>query len=107
MPKPRKNSLKLGPICVGLIWLRYMFELILAPSIPFNSKFIYVSCMSFRTLTQKLTISNSASLTQLMAVPVVEFSTEGYKIRKVFGLKINFGQMKSLNFEIWSNRKAE
>ena len=33
-----------------------------------------------------------------MAVPLVEFSREGYKIRKVFGPKKNSSQMKSLNF---------
>ena len=38
----------------------------------------------------------------IMAIPVVEFSREGSKIRKVFWLKINCSQMKLLNFENWS-----
>ena len=38
-----------------------------------------------------------------MAIPVVEFSREGYKIIKVFLLKINCSQMKSLNFVNWCN----
>ena len=38
-----------------------------------------------------------------MAIPVVEFSREGYKIRKVFVLTINYTQMKSLNFANWCN----
>ena len=33
-----------------------------------------------------------------MAIPVVEFSREEYKIRKVFGKKINSSKMKLLNF---------
>ena len=39
----------------------------------------------------------------VMAIPVVEFSREGYKIRKVFVLKINCSQMKLLNLENWSS----
>ena len=31
---------------------------------------------------------------QFMAISVVAFSREGYKIRKVFGLRINCSQMK-------------
>ena len=38
---------------------------------------------------------------QSMAIPVVEFSKEGYKIRN--WLKINCSQMKSLNFVNWCN----
>jgi hypothetical protein len=43
-----------------------------------------------------------------MAMPVVELSREGYKIRKVFCnvsflLKINCIQMKLPIFEIWSD----
>jgi hypothetical protein len=38
-----------------------------------------------------------------MAIPVAEFSTDGYKIRKVFGLKINCSQMILPNFDNWSN----
>ena len=38
-----------------------------------------------------------------MAIPVVEFSREGYKIRKVFGLKINCSQMKLQNCDNWIN----
>ena len=38
-----------------------------------------------------------------MAFPVVEFSRQGYKIRKIFGKKINCIQMKLPNFENWSN----
>ena len=37
-----------------------------------------------------------------MAVPVVEFSREGYKIRKVFWLKINCSQIKLPTFDNWS-----
>ena len=33
-----------------------------------------------------------------MAILAVEFLREGYKIRKIFWLKINSSQMKSLNF---------
>ena len=36
-----------------------------------------------------------------MAIPVVEFSRDGYKIRKDFWLKNNCSQMKSLKFENW------
>jgi len=39
-----------------------------------------------------------------MAILVVEFPREGYKIRKFFWIKINIGtQRKLLNFENWSN----
>ena len=38
-----------------------------------------------------------------MEILVVEFSREGYNIRKVFWLKINRSQMKLLNFENWSD----
>ena len=38
-----------------------------------------------------------------MAIPVVEFLKEGYKIRKFFFQKINRSQMKSLNFVNWCN----
>ena len=38
----------------------------------------------------------------VMAIPVVEFSREGYKIRKIW-LKINCTPMKLLSFENWSN----
>jgi hypothetical protein len=38
-----------------------------------------------------------------MAIPVVEFSSEVYKIRKFFWLKINCSRMKSLNFANWCN----
>ena len=37
-----------------------------------------------------------------MAIPAVGFSREGYKIIKVFWLKINCSQIKSLNFVNWS-----
>ena len=37
-----------------------------------------------------------------MAIPVVEVSRKGYRIRKVL-LKINCSQMKLLNFENWSS----
>ena len=37
-----------------------------------------------------------------MTIQVVEFSREGYKIRKVFWLKINCSQMKLSNLENWS-----
>ena len=37
-----------------------------------------------------------------MAILVVEFSREGYKIREIFG-KIYCSQMKLLNFENWSS----
>ena len=40
-----------------------------------------------------------------MAIPVVEFSRERCKIRKVFGYKIDCSQMKLLNFDNWSNGK--
>ena len=40
-----------------------------------------------------------------MAIPVVEFSRERYKIIKVFWLKINCSHMKLLNFENWSSGK--
>ena len=36
-----------------------------------------------------------------MAIPVVEFSRNVYKIRKVFWLKINCSQMKWPNFDNW------
>ena len=39
----------------------------------------------------------------IMAFPVVKFSREGCKIRKVFWLKINCSQIKSLNFANWCN----
>ena len=38
-----------------------------------------------------------------LAIPVMELSREGYKIRKVFWPKINCSQMKLLNFENWSS----
>ena len=38
-----------------------------------------------------------------MAIPVVEFSREGYKNKKRLWLKINCSQIKLLNFENWSN----
>jgi len=37
-----------------------------------------------------------------MAIPVVEFSRKGYKIRKVFGQK-STSQMKLPNSENWSS----
>jgi hypothetical protein len=41
---------------------------------------------------------------QGMAIPVVKFSREGYKIREVFWLEIiNFIQMKLPNLETWSS----
>ena len=39
-----------------------------------------------------------------MAIPVVEFSREGYKITKFFGQK-STTKRKLLNFENWSNGK--
>ena len=43
-------------------------------------------------------------LSDIMAIMVVEFSREGYKIRKVFRLKSTAcSQMKLLNFENWSS----
>ena len=41
-----------------------------------------------------------------MAIPVVEFLREGYKIRKTFWLKINCIQIKSLNFVNWLNEEV-
>ena len=38
-----------------------------------------------------------------MAIPVVEFSREGYKIRKVFGSKSTAVKMKLPNFDNWIN----
>ena len=38
-----------------------------------------------------------------MAIPVVEFSREGYKIKQVFGKKINCSLMKLLSFANWCN----
>ena len=38
-----------------------------------------------------------------MAIGVVKFSRKWYKIRKVFGQKINCSHMKSLNFANWCN----
>ena len=38
-----------------------------------------------------------------MAIPVVEFLREGYKIKKDFWLKINCSQVKLLNFANWCN----
>ena len=38
-----------------------------------------------------------------MAIPVVEFSSEVYKIRKFFWLKINCSQMKLPNLEKWNS----
>ena len=38
----------------------------------------------------------------IMAIPVVEFSRQGYEIRS-FCLKINCIQMKLPSFENWSN----
>ena len=40
-----------------------------------------------------------------MAIAVAEFLKEEYKIKKVFGLKINCRQMKSLNFAYWRGVK--
>ena len=40
-----------------------------------------------------------------MAILVVEFSREGYKIRKNFWLKVNCSQMKLLKFENWISGK--
>ena len=39
----------------------------------------------------------------IMAIGVVKFSRKWYKIRKVFGQKINCSHMKSLNFANWCN----
>jgi hypothetical protein len=39
-------------------------------------------------------------------IPVMEFSREGYKTRKIFGKKLTgVSQMKLLNFENWSRGK--
>ena len=38
-----------------------------------------------------------------MAIPVMEFSREGYKSKKGFWLKINWSQMKLMNFANWLN----
>ena len=46
---------------------------------------------------------NIARYMASMAIPTVEFSREGHKIRKVFGLQINCIQMKLPNFENWSH----
>ena len=43
----------------------------------------------------------------IMAIPVVEFSREGYKIRKIVLLKINCSQMKLLNFRNWTNGEPQ
>jgi hypothetical protein len=40
-----------------------------------------------------------------MAIPVVEFSRDGYKIRMVFVLDKDSSQMKLLNFQNWSSDK--
>ena len=37
----------------------------------------------------------------IMAIPVMEFQVQGYKIRKIFCLKINIPKRKLLNFENW------
>ena len=42
-----------------------------------------------------------------MAIPIVEFSREGYKIRKVIWLKINCSEMKLANFENWSSGNCQ
>ena len=42
-----------------------------------------------------------------MALPVVEFSRQGYKIGKVFFIKINCSQMKLLKFENWTNGEPQ
>ena len=42
----------------------------------------------------------------IMAIPVVEFSREGYKIEKGVWLKINCGQMRSLIFANWLNMEV-
>jgi hypothetical protein len=39
----------------------------------------------------------------IMAILVVEFSREGYKIRNIFWLKNNCSHVKSLNFDNWCN----
>jgi hypothetical protein len=41
-----------------------------------------------------------------MAIPAVEFSREGYKIKKVFSQKSK-SQMKSTNLENWSQACLE
>ena len=38
-----------------------------------------------------------------MAIPVVEFSREGYKIRKYFGSKSTVVKRKLQKFDNWSN----
>ena len=50
----------------------------------------------------------STCLVSTMAVLVVEFSSQGYKIRKIFFLsKINCSQLKLLNFENWSSASCQ
>ena len=55
------------------------------------------------TTTQATTSGTGGSTTGTMAIPVVEFSKEGFKIRKIFWLKSNCSQMKLPNFENWSS----
>ena len=56
------------------------------------------------TIHQYFKDSHERSSVYVMAKLVVQFSIEGYKIRKVFGyIEINYSQMKLPNFDNWSN----
>ena len=39
----------------------------------------------------------------IMALPVMEFQDQGYKIRKIFAWKSTYPKEKLLNFENWTN----
>ena len=66
------------------------------PTIP-SGECPPITTISLLFLTSKL----QWAYLEIMAIPVVEFSRNGYKIR--FWLKINCSQMKLLNFENWSS----
>ena len=42
-----------------------------------------------------------------MALPVIEFQDQGYKIRKVFAKKNQLTQRKLFNFENWTNGEPQ
>ena len=74
---------------------QYVFLVLAYPLVMFATAYFYMPV--FYNLN--VSTSYEVSIIYIMVIRVVEFSREGYKIRKVFWLKINCIQMKLSNFE--------
>ena len=69
----------------------------------FKRQCLRKKCLSFGTFLSWQILIILFEWLAVMAIPVVEFSRQGYKISKYYWLRINCSPMKSLNFVDWCN----